>query len=123
MGTYDDDVEEKLGNNAFNLILSYAESGKINNQQVADIAKELEPSVILGNHKRRGNKTGRNEMREILSDWCQFSDSFGAMSGNEALMRHLISIFNGKTVSLKPLASSFEKLLHRGTPKSIVPFI
>ena len=80
MGTYDDDVEEKLGNNAFNLILSYAESGKINNQQVADIAKELEPSVILGNHKRRGNKTGRNEMREILSDWCQFSDSFGAMS-------------------------------------------
>lgn len=117
MGIYDDNVEDKLGKGAVNLILSDAESGKITDQQMADIAKGLGPPAIFGNHQRREmkeKKTGRDEMREILSDWCQHSDSFGAMSGNDALS-HLISIFNGKAVSLKPLASSLEQLLHRGT--------
>ena len=51
---------------------------------------------------------GRDEMREILSDWCQLSDNFHEMSSEEAL-RLLIKIFKEKPVSLKPLASRLEK--------------
>ena len=109
MGIYDKEVSEKLGKEAVEEILKDAQSGHISPQQMDDVAKALEPPEILGNHKRRGN-SGADEMREILSDWCQLSDSFHDMSGKDALCL-LIRVFKEAPVSLKPLAYRLEKLL------------
>ena len=112
MGIYDKEVSEKLGKEAVEEILKDAQSGHISPQQMDDVAKALEPPEILGNHKRRGN-SGADEMREILSDWCQLSDSFHDMSGKDALCL-LIRVFKEAPVSLKPLAYRLEKLLTKG---------
>ena len=112
MGMYDREVSEKLGEDAVKEILKDAEGGLITKQHMEDIAKGLEPPKILGNHKRRG-KDGANEMRDILSDWCEHSESFHDMTGEDAL-RLLIRIFKENTVSLKPLARRLEGLLVKG---------
>ena len=112
MGMYEKEVSEKLGEDAVNEILKAARSGHISPQQMEDVAKLLEPPVVLGNHKRRG-KVGEYEMRDILSDWCQHSDSFHDLS-REGALRLLIGIFKEDPVSLKPLAHRLEELLVRG---------
>ena len=68
-----------------------------------DIAKGLgPPAKVLGNHIQK-EKAGGDEMQDLLSDWCQHSDSFHEMSSEGALCL-LIRIFKENTVSLKPLA-------------------
>ena len=108
MGMYDRQVSERLGEDAVKEILKDVEGGLITSQQMKDIARGLgPPDTILGNHKRRG-KDGRDEMREILSDWCQLSDSFHNMTEEDAL-RLLIRIFKEDPVSLKP------RVFHKNT--------
>ena len=110
---YDKQVSEKLGEGAVKEILNDAAGGLITPQQMEDIAKGLgPPDNILGNHKHRV-KVGADEMREILSDWCEYSDSFHDLSGEGAL-RLLIRIFKEDHISLKPLARRLEKLLGKG---------
>ena len=116
MQAYDRDVKEKLGTDAYSLILREVDSGVICHQKMRDIAKGVHPEVkIVGNHLRRisdGGKSDSYEMRSILSDWWLFGD-LHEISKEEALQR-LVMVFREEPVTLKPLATALAKLLPKG---------
>ena len=117
MQAYDRNVKEKLGTDAYRLILHEVDSGVICDQKMRDIAKGLYPAEvkIVGNHQRRisgGAKCDAHEMRSILSDWWLLGDLL-EISKEEALQR-LVMVFREDPVTLKPLATELAKLLPKG---------
>ena len=117
MQAYDRNVKEKLGTDAYRLILREVDSGVICDQKMRDIAKGLYPAEvkIVGNHQRRilgGCKSDAHEMRSILSDWWLFGD-LHEISKEQALQR-LVMVFREEPVTLKPLATGLAKLLPKG---------
>ena len=116
MQAYDRNVKEKLGTDAYRLILHEVDSGVICDQKMRDIAKGLHPAVkIVGNHHRRilgGGKCDAHEMRSILSNWWLFGD-LHEIAKEEALQR-LVMVFREDPVTLKPLATELAKLLPKG---------
>ena len=118
MQAYDRDVKEKLGTDAYGLILREVDSGVICHQKMRDIAEGLYPAEvkIVGNHQRRisakGGKSDSHEMRSILSDWWLLGD-LHEISKEEALQR-LVMVFREEPVMLKPLATALANLLPKG---------
>ena len=65
MGNYDNEVIEKIGKKAWDIVLGAVSRGNIDKQIMLDFARQLS-SKIGGKHSRRG-KCDEAEMREILS--------------------------------------------------------
>ena len=64
MESYDKDVINLLGEDVWDIVLYAVDVGKIDEQNMSDIAQKMSPSVY-GNHKRRGG-CDESEMRLIL---------------------------------------------------------
>ena len=122
MQAYDREVKDKLGTDAYRLILREVDSGVICNQKMRDIARGLHSEVkIVGNHQRRirdGGKSDAHEMRNILSDWWQYGDLL-EISREEALQK-LVMVLREEPVTLKPLATALAKLLPNGNNHGII---
>ena len=72
MGRNDECVKERLGNEAWNILIEETQKGSITSQHMKDISRAF-GSRVGGNHDRRTNDQKANcddhELREILSDW------------------------------------------------------
>ena len=67
-------VRERLGKEAWDILIEKSEDGTISDKHMKDISREL-GERIGGNHSRRVNERKAvcdgSEMREILSDWWE----------------------------------------------------
>ena len=106
------DVRGLLGDKAWKKIISAASSGRIDGQQMRDLAWVLptnrEFDRIGANHVRRMNEKGtfpdENEMKRILVDWLKF----GNMPENRGdTLEVLINAFDG---NINPLAKDLRDI-------------
>ena len=116
MTAWDKEVEEKLGNSAWSLLIEYVNSGKISAQQAKDFARllgeNLPNSVIFSAHVNRLNEKNHRwdnaELRCILEQW--FCEELFKLDRKDALIK-LAKIFDDHIVKLHPLASDLRKLI------------
>ena len=105
------DVKAILRENAWKIVMDAASSGEITPQKMDDLARNLGPPKIGGDHDRRGKKSDAPELRQILSDW--YSET-ALNFDHEAAVTCLIGIFENEPVSIKPLAKKLRDLLSEG---------
>jgi caspase-like apoptosis-related cysteine protease len=105
MAISDDEVEEIIGNEAWEFILKQVRNNKIDDKKMADIARRFGPTVG-GNHGRRGG-CDDVEMRNVLSDW--FEEELYGMDQPAALQR-LEEIFSHSSVNMKQTSSKMKEL-------------
>ena len=108
MGNYDEEVGQRLGSDAVELILNDVRSGKMDAQQMKDFAQRLKPATIGGRHSNR-DQVNDAAMRDILSDWYWLGD-LHKMTREQALTE-LVTILRDPCISMKPLAANLERLL------------
>ena len=114
MTAYDKVVKNKLGKEAWELLIQHVNEGKITSQHSNEIAsllaENLPGSTIFGAHMNRVREDGWNnaEFRHILANW--YSEEMYGLD-REAALKKLAKIFEDSTVGLSSIASELRKLI------------
>ena len=114
MAPYDDEVQEKLGEQAWKRLIHYVDKTKVTAQQAKDIARLLEEkrphSVIFSAHSTRmkTNNWDSTELRCILDNW--YSEELFKLDRKDALSK-LAKIFDHESVRIHPLAHELRELI------------
>ena len=109
---YEENVENILGSDAWNILLKNVNDYKIDKNQMDDVAKIL---GVGGKHERRKEeeraKTDHTEWRKIMSDWFNQEDPKLKCPNDRptALMR-LSEAFAHQNVALHPLANDLKEM-------------
>ena len=106
MGKNDTSVRERLGNEAWDILIQKSDDGTISAQHMKDISRAFKHQKIGGNHSRRVTEQkvmcDGFEMREILSDWWQ--EELYGLDQTEALGK-LSAVLSNPEVNLPAIAS------------------
>ena len=107
-----DNIRKLLGQEPIDLVLDFAKAGRMNQEKLCEIGRQLGAGV-LGRHKLRRER-GRVEdyeveMRHMFEDWYQ-EESYGMTS--EEAQQKLIGIFQHRDVSLEDVAERFQKIIN-----------
>ena len=114
MTAYDKVVKNKLGKEAWELLIQHVNEGKITSQHSNEIAsllaENLPGSKIFGEHMNRVKEDGWNnaEFRHILANW--YTEELYDLDREAALIK-LAEIFEDSTVGLSSIASKLRKLM------------
>ena len=110
MPFYDKDAKAILGEKAWDILCRSVSEGRIEPQQMKDIAFKLSMKVG-GSHARRmqerTNEADWPEMRRVIGDW--YCEELYDMSRKGALEK-LTSIFESADIDLRSLAWELKKI-------------
>ena len=109
---YEENVENILGSDAWNLLFKNVNDYKIDKNQMDDVAKIL---GVGGKHQRRREedraKTDHTEWRRIMSDWFNQEDpKLKCPKDRPAALMRLSEAFAHQNVALHPLANDLKEM-------------
>ena len=116
MGEYDHDVKNKLGGEAWDLLLLEVKKYRIEASHMLGVARLLGDDV-KGKHQRRRDVEralpDEVEWKKVLSDWWSLKENPLEDMDRVSALDKLSKIFSDETVELHPLSRRFKALMEK----------